>query len=129
MSILAPIILLMQTLPIPATPTSQPVADEIVVISEKLEEWKGGVYNDEGQLKCRIKQSTGDPEIDAIRCGAMLRCFAPHREGFATIAASELSAEDKREQMQELAESLQPCLDKAHEAGIRYLAEQRAGAK
>lgn len=111
-----------------AAPSSETVAEEILVIGRKLETWKGGVYKRDDKLTCRITQSTGDKDIDAIRCGAMLRCFAPETEAFDRIAASDVPEADRNRQMQALAEKLKPCVAAADEAGTRHLAERRAEA-
>lgn len=113
-------------LPVFADPPTEKVAEEIVVIGRKLRTWKGGVYNRDGKLTCRIKKSTGDKDIDAIRCGAMLRCIAPAQMEFDRIAALDIPKTDRNRRMQALAERLQPCVEASHEAGMRYLAEARA---
>ena len=110
-------------------PASEEVAEEIVVIGRELEKWKGGVYKQDGELRCRIKTSSGDEDVDAIRCGAMLRCFAPEVETMDRIAAMDIPRKERSEMMQAHAESLKPCLDAAHQAGMRFLAERRVGAK
>ena len=117
--------------PLPAfvTPPSDAVAQEIVAIDRKMKSWKGGVYPKDGQLTCRISESTGDDDIDAIRCGAMLRCVAPAQADFDRIAALDIAKADREARLAVLAESLQPCIEAAHEAGMRYLAEMRVAAR
>ncbi|UVI39902.1 hypothetical protein [Qipengyuania spongiae] len=141
MSILASILLMAQSVAAPAaappppplptfvTAPTKEVADEIVVIGRKLEAWKGGLAAQDGQLTCRTNQSTGDEEIDGIRCGAMLRCFAPEVPEMNRLSSLDVPTEERNRLMQAHAETLVPCLDAAHEAGVRYLAEVRARAK
>ncbi|WFL78604.1 hypothetical protein P7228_05955 [Altererythrobacter arenosus] len=112
--------------PAPAPQVSPEVSDQALVIGERLKTWKGGLYKKDGQLTCRIEKSTGDPEIDAIRCGALLRCFGPNAEKMDAIAGSDLPREDRNRRMQELAQATKPCLEGAHKAGTMFLAEKRA---
>ena len=134
MSVLASLLLAQSAAAIapPALPTfdappSEAVAREIVVIGRKMKVWKGGIYKKGDRLACRIKVSSKDKDVDAIRCGAMLRCFAPEEAEFDRIAALDVPTKERNRMMQAHAESLTPCLDAAHEAGMRYLAESRAG--
>lgn len=142
MSILASILLFAQATAAPAaasatppplptfvTAPSEEVAEEIVVIGRKLETWKGGLSAQDGQLSCRTNRSTGDKEIDGIRCGAMLRCFAPEVPEMNRLSSLDVPTRERNRLMQAHAETLVPCLDEAHEAGVRYLAEVRARAK
>ena len=110
-------------------PPSEAVAEEIVVIGRRMEEWKGGLASKDGRLTCLTRKSSGDADVDAIRCGAMLRCFAPEQAEFARLAALDIPRKERDAKMQAHAETLVPCMDAAHEAGMRYLAESRAGAR
>ena len=112
-----------------AIPPSAEVAEEIVVIGRTMEKWKGGVYKQDGELKCRIKISSGDADVDAIRCGAMLRCVAPEVQTMDRIAALDIPRKERSEMLQAHMQSLTPCFDAAHEAGTRFLAERRVGSK
>ena len=114
-------------LPMPETEPSAAVSEEIVVIGEAMKTWKGGVYKKDGQLACRIRKSSGDEAIDTIRCGAMLRCYAPIVPQLDAIAAMDLSREERSRRMQPVVETTVPCVEQASEAGIRMLAELRAG--
>lgn len=112
-------------LPVPEGPPSEAVSEQITVIGERLKTFKGGVYKKDGQLTCRIEASTGDEAIDMVRCGAMLRCFAPRAAELDTIAASDAPRAERNRRMQAIAEAAQPCLEEASAAGVRMLAEQR----
>lgn len=110
-----------------STPTEEDVARETAVIDEVFDEWQGGIYKKEdGKLTCRMKQSSGDQAVDLLRCGAMIGCYAPRAEELDTIAASDVSVEDRKAQMQEVMDEVQPCIEKAHREGRRRIAIVRA---
>lgn len=113
--------------PPPLPPPSAEVAQEIVVIGTRAKTWRGGMTKRDGRLVCRTKQSTGDREIDAVRCGAMLRCAAPHVAEMDRIAASDLAREERNRQLTAIITGTMPCMDEAGRVGIRMLAEQREG--
>jgi hypothetical protein len=110
-----------------AAPPSPEAGNEIVVIARKMKSWRGNVRQVDGELVCRTKKSTGDRAIDAIRCEAMLACYAPLQPEMSRIAASDLGRAEKKRRMTETAQSAFPCLDQHHEAAVARLAEQRAG--
>ena len=110
---------------VPTTPPAPHVAEEMSVIDDRIADWKGGIYKRDGKLTCRIEQSTGDSEVDMIRCGAMIRCFAPLSDAMDAVAGSDLPDADRNRQMRELAGTAQPCLEAATNAGVRMLAEKR----
>lgn len=110
-----------------STPTEEDVARETAVIDEVFDEWQGGIYKKEdGKLTCRMKQSSGDQAVDLLRCGAMIGCYAPRAEELDTIAASDVSVEDRKAQMQEVMDDVQPCIETAHREGKRRIAIVRA---
>jgi len=115
-------------LPTPQGPPTEEVAEQITVIGKRLETFKGGVYKKDGKLTCRIAQSSGDKSVDMIRCGAMLRCYAPKAEELDTIAASNAPKAERNRKMQAVAEATLPCVEEASDAGVRMLAEERAPA-
>jgi hypothetical protein len=70
------ILLVMQA---PATAQTSSYEDEIVVIAQKLDKlkisYKGGKKDGIFIVKkCRVKQSSGDPGVDAIGCQAVNYC-------------------------------------------------------
>lgn len=113
--------------PPPLPPPTAEVAKEIVVVGNRAKSWRGGLTKRDGKLVCRTRTSTGDREIDAMRCGAMLRCFAPRAAQMDRIAASDLPAEEKNRQYKAVGDGAVPCLEEADAVGIRLLAEQRKG--
>ena len=128
MMILSSLLLAMQAASPEESARSAPppeVTDQILVISERLKSWKGGLYKKDGKLTCRIKQSTGDREIDAIRCGALLGCFAPKAAEMDAASESDLPEAEREKRMQKIAESTKPCLELMHRRGTSKLAEMR----
>ncbi|MDG6079462.1 hypothetical protein E3U23_09680 [Erythrobacter litoralis] len=115
-------------LPVPQGPPTEEVAEQITVIGQRLKTFKGGVYKKDGKLTCQIAQSTGDKAVDMIRCGAMLRCYAPKADELDAIAASDASQADRNRRMQVIAEATLPCVENASDAGVRMLAEKRSPA-
>ena len=108
-------------------PTEEDVARETVAINKVFDKWQGGIYKKEdGKLTCRMKESSGDQAVDLLRCGAMIGCYAPRTEELDTIAASDASAEDRKAQMQEVMDEVEPCIEKAHREGKRRIAIVRA---
>lgn len=112
-------------LPVPQGPPSEAVAAEIEVIGKQLETFRGGVYKKDGKLTCRIAKSSGDEAVDMVRCGAMLRCYAPKVEALDAIAASDAPKDERNREMQAIVAATQPCVTEASAAGVRMLAEQR----
>ena len=112
-------------LPVPHGPPTEPVAEQIVVLGEKLKTWKGGVYKKDGKLTCRITQPSGDKNVDMVRCGAMLRCYAPKAAALDAIAASDESRKARNLKKQAIAQETMPCVEEASAAGVRMLAEKR----
>jgi hypothetical protein len=61
-----------------AQPAAEPPAgDEIVVMANKLRDWRGTWRVRDGAVTCKTKRSTGDRAIDAIGCDAMVTCMTP----------------------------------------------------
>ncbi len=116
-------------LPTPQGPPTEPVAEQIVQIERTMKRFEGGVYKKDGKLTCRIEASSGDKDVDMVRCGAMLRCLAPEAEELDAIAASDLPAADRSRQLQAIVAGAQPCVENAKAAGVRMLAEKRAGTQ
>lgn len=130
MNILLPVLLLMQAAsgaPAPETPAGEDaVKEQIILIGERLKTWQGGIYKREGDLTCRIGKGTGDLEIDAIRCGALIECFAPLADPMDAVYASDLPEADRNRQMQEIAATATPCIDQFHVTQTVKLARKRA---
>lgn len=106
-----------------------PVKREILAIAARMQGWKGGIYKDAERLACRIEQSSGDADVDAIRCGAMVVCYSPKVVEMDAIAASELPEADRTRKMAAIAASTKPCLEAAHVRGAVKLAQHRTTKK
>jgi hypothetical protein len=103
-------------------------AREIVVIADRLKEWRGSWGSKKGVLACRTTRSTGDAEIDAVGCQALIACASPLVPQFKAIASAKLSKNERQRRMDAASQSMIPCLEQQREAGIAALADRRAGA-
>ena len=112
-----------------ATPAAvPPVQSEIVVIGEKLNDWRGTWGAKKGVVACRTTRSTGDKEIDAVGCQALVSCASPLVPQFKAIAESKLPKAERQRRMDIAVQPMVGCLTHAREAGIAALADRRAGA-
>ena len=67
---LAPVLAFAQATPVPLPPE-----EDVVVIGRRLDKWRGDIRTTASRTSCTTKRSTGDPEIDAVGCTAMERCW------------------------------------------------------
>ncbi len=102
------------------------VEEQIVVIGERMHDWKGGLAKIEGELTCRTKTSSGDKMVDAIRCGSMLTCMGPLAPQIDEIMGSDIARKEKQAQVVALSETAIPCMDAYHKTAILRLAQSRA---
>lgn len=113
-----------------ATPAAPPDAQEdIRVIRRKLHDWRGTIRLGDHARGCITKRSSGDPEIDQIRCDAMTACV-PKFE--AALKDSVTAASDKATREHTIAEisrRMTVCFEAQHEARIAALAERRAAER
>ena len=107
-------------------PSEEAVGEEIVVIGKKMDEWKGGIFKRDGKLTCRTEKSSGDLAIDAVHCGAMVKCYAAYVEELDRIAAKDAPRKQRNAEMQAIGEAVIPCLEDAKAEAVRRLAEFRA---
>lgn len=124
--ILAAALLLLAGAPADVPPASG--ASEIVVIGQKLADWRGTWGSRKGVLACRTTRSTGDAEIDAVGCQALVACATPMVPQFKAIAAARLPKAERQQRMNTASASMLPCLEQARADGIAALADRRAGA-
>lgn len=60
----------------PATADAVPLENDIVIIGQKVRKIKFTLKSDKaGKPVCRIKRSSGDPEIDSLACDAARACM------------------------------------------------------
>lgn len=126
MTILGAILLAQAALP--AT-TADAQAEEIVVIGQKLQNWKGTWKSHKGGFLCKTTGSTGDKAVDAIGCGALTVCITPHVAEFQAIADSKDDRNSRNARITALMQSLMPCVTAERKRGIAALANQRAAAR
>ena len=124
MSLLAALLILADA------PVAMPAetASEIVVIGERLKEWRGTWGQKKGVLACRTTGSTGDAEIDAVGCQSLIACATPLVPQFQSIAVAKLSKRERERRLSAASQSMVPCLEREREAGIAALADRRAAA-
>lgn len=105
----------------------EPVAQEIVVIAEKIKRWRGFASKQNGTWVCKTQRSTGDKAIDRIGCDAMIGCFVETED---EVQAIEQRGADKKVRKQLLAaffkDRMVPCVKARRSDGIAELAERRA---
>ncbi|KPF63879.1 hypothetical protein [Porphyrobacter sp. AAP60] len=111
-----------------AQPAVTPPADnEIVVMGNKLRDWRGSWKMRKGVMTCKTKRSTGDKAIDAIGCDAMVQCFTPIAPRFTALEASKLPKDELNRQANTLLNDagIGDCLTATREAGIAALVAAR----
>ena len=111
-----------------AQPAAEPVADnEIVVIGNKLRDWRGNWRMRKGVLSCKTTRSTGDKAIDALGCDAMVACIAPIARQIDAIDVKKVGKGTAQQQVNRLFESTKvwDCMSTRREAGIVALAAER----
>ena len=102
------------------------VAEHLAAIETRMSAWDGGLTKRDGQVVCQTVTSSGDEAADAIRCAAMLQCYAPYTARLDAIAASDAPIEERRTQMQAIGEQAAPCIATAGAQAAQRLAEYRA---
>jgi hypothetical protein len=116
-------------------PTFSALAEEsnasgdIVVIARKLDNWTGKFSIKGDKVKCATKNSTGDKEIDAIGCAAMVQCLPAFQP---RITASDNAALDKSVRLAmkaEIKSELTTCVKATRADLVSALAQRRAGSK
>ncbi|MEP9358179.1 hypothetical protein [Sphingomonas sp. KR3-1] len=112
-----------QTVPNPET------GEEITVIGQKLKTWRAKVDFGRNGASCKIKQSTGDAEIDRIGCTAMEQCWPEFLPGFEATRAKGVSDADRAAKTAELNKALGACVMAKREAMIGELADKRVAAR
>lgn len=121
--VLLTLALVAQTVPNPET------GEEIVVIGEKLKSWRAKVDFGKNGATCKIKQSTGDAEIDRIGCSAMEQCWPDFLPGFEATRAKGVAADDRKAKTEELNKALGTCVMAKRDTLIAELADKRATAR
>jgi hypothetical protein len=128
MTLLFSLFLMVQDVPAALAADAEPdVAQEIVVIGQKLKNWRGVIRYKKAGATCKTKRSSGDKAVDAIGCAAMLQCDAELQPRIAAIhAASSPDAEKKQLIRAFFKDEYTPCFKQKHMPAIDALARQRA---
>jgi hypothetical protein len=127
MTWLAPLVLLLaQGAAAPAPREIDPkVAEQVPIIAAKLDHWRGAWAAAGGKLGCKTLRSSGDEEIDALGCAAMLSCVKPAYPELKKIADGPAPEADKKRQMEAKLAALKPCLTQRRGQGIAEIALRR----
>ena len=121
-------VFLLLSLQDPAAAADEAVANEIVIIGEKLESWKGLGETKGGDIACKTTKSTGDADIDQIACAAIVGCMTEIQPRMEEILALDLDKAERDRRMAKVSDALAPCMDRRHDAGVDALARKRAEA-
>lgn len=127
MSWLAPLVLLLaQGAPAAASRDVDPkVAEQVPVVAAKLNHWRGAWGVVDGKLGCETVRSSGDEEIDALGCAAMLACVRPAYPELKKINDSQAAVDEKKRQMAARLAALEPCMTARRGQGIAEIALRR----
>ncbi len=125
MSLLAVALVLQTAAPSPANP----VAEEIVVIGEKMKTWRAAVRFGKKGTECTVKVSTGDAAIDRIGCAAMEQCWPDVATRFEATRAKSVTSADRKTQRAALNQELGTCVTARRESAIAELADARVAEK
>ena len=99
------------------------------MIGQKLKTWRASTSFGKGGAKCKIKQSTGDAEIDRIGCAAIEQCWPQFLPGFEATRANGISVAQRKAREAELNQALGECMVGKRDAMIAELAEKRVAAR
>lgn len=107
-----------------AIPAAEP---EITVMARKLKNWRGHWQVRKGKVTCKTKRSTGDREIDAIGCAALMTCLGSYASELEAISDTKDDRKTKNAKVATIFGGAMPCVEAEHAKGIAALAERRAG--
>jgi hypothetical protein len=108
-----------------ATEELSEVQDEIVVIGERLNRWRGKTVNKNGIRTCKTLKSTKDRDIDAIGCNAMLTCIMSLEAEATSLAAGAKSKEEAATLLRPYYSKLGVCVRAERSRQIAALAKSR----
>lgn len=118
-------LLLMQAAASPVAP----VADEIVVIGQRLKVWRASLRSRGPKLTCKTQASSGDPAIDALGCAAMTDCWPDARPRFSASQARGLAKAERTRLMGVAEQAYGECMTARRTALIAELAARRAAER
>ncbi|WP_066664902.1 MULTISPECIES: hypothetical protein [unclassified Sphingomonas] len=112
-----------------APPPADAVAEEIVVIGEKMKAWRATIRFGKKGTECTVKVSTGDAAIDRIGCAAMEQCWPDVAARFEATRAKGVTAAARKTQRAALNTELGTFVMARREAAIAELADARVAEK
>ncbi len=112
-----------------APPPETQVAEEIVVIGEKMKTWRATMRLSKKGAECTVKVSTGDAAIDRIGCTAMEQCWPDFLPRFEATRAKDVTAADRKTRTAALNKELGTCVMAKRETAIAELADARVAEK
>ena len=110
-------------------PPADPVAEEVVVIGEKMKTWRATMRLSKKGAECKVKVSTGDAAIDRIGCTAMEQCWPEFLPRFEATRAKDVTDADRKTRTAALNKELGTCVMARRDAAIAELADARVAEK
>lgn len=108
---------------VPVSATEQ----KILVIAQKLKNWRGEWKQKKGVNVCKTRKSTGDKQIDLVGCEALLACASKFGPDLQRIAESTKNKKEFSERSKPIYDEMGKCVFSEREKGIAALADKRAG--
>lgn len=122
MSVLAALIFLQA-----APQAAEPAPDsDIVVLGQKLRNWKGTWRSRKGAISCRTTKSSGDRDVDAVSCQAFMVCLSPDAARIEMLMDGKGKRAVRQSALNDLFAGKKACFDEQHKRGIAALADRRA---
>jgi hypothetical protein len=113
-----------------APATSPPaVQQEIVVIAQRLRNWRARYAVRGSEMTCATTRSTGDREIDAIGCASFETCVRQLRPRIDESDRTDLARSVRRSMKDAIRRDLRTCVDARRDALIAELADRRFRAR
>lgn len=110
-------------------PPSVEVDRDIVVIGNKLKNWRARVYEKRGKMLCQTRASSGDKEIDTIGCTAMATCLTELRPRLIASVDRKRPATERKALNAGAAKEFGTCTMGRRDTLIAELAERRFQAR
>lgn len=124
MSVVAALLLLAAGPPAGVDPA---LAAQVTAIAGKLHEWRGAWGVAGKTLGCKTARTTGDEDIDAIGCAALLACVKPAYPQLKAIADGKGTVDEKKRKIGAKLATLDTCMKQHRGEGIAALALARTG--
>ncbi|TPG14462.1 hypothetical protein [Sphingomonas oligophenolica] len=102
---------------------------EIVVVGERLKNWRGRFAVRGGKSTCKTIVSTGDAEIDAIGCQAMATCLPPMQARIIASDAKGIQRDARKDLKAALGLELAQCCQNRRDALVVELVDRRFEAR